>query len=259
MTPTTALRHEWILEGLPVHILEHHMTLHNIEEADLPPKIRKSFNKYMKSKNKQSTEDEFKLDSAKSGSKALSTGRKPIRHKIDTEINHVAVGGDMITLRNKDKKVNIKKGLEDSLLDSLSSKSKSNTRNKDKNVSSKADLSLSNGGDSLQALDDIMPVSNKSKPSNGFVLKKHNIKFKPIRRGVKSKPKRQDNKLNITRDSSTDYKSLPQKISENTEQSLVNGQAVKQSRNKIIESFAPADLNNMISKGKSIMKNNFFA
>lgn len=259
LTPTTALRHEWILEGLPVHILEHHMTLHNIEEADLPPKIRKSFDKYMKSKNKQSAKD-FSLDSAKSGSKALSTGRKPIRHKIDTEINHVAViGGDMITLRNKDKKVNIKKGLEDSLLDSLSSKSKSNTRNKDKNISSKADLSLSNGGDSLKLLDDIMPVSSKNKPSNGFVLKKHNIKFKPIRRGVKSKPKRQDNKLNITRDSSTDYKSLPHKISENTEQSLTNSNNVKQSRNKIIESFAPADLNNMISKGKSIMKNNFFA
>jgi dual specificity tyrosine-phosphorylation-regulated kinase 2/3/4 len=259
LTPTTALSHEWILEGLPVHILEHHMTLHNIDVADLPTKIRKNFEKYMRSKDKNSAKD-LTLDSAKSGKKALSTGRKPVKHKIDTDIFHVAEADrDMVTLRNKDKKVNIKKGLEDSLLDSLSSKSKSNTRNKEKHLSSKADFSLSNGGDSLQALDDIMPISTSKKTNNGFVLKKNNIKFKPIRRGMKSKAKRQDNKLNLTRDSSADYKSLPHKISEHTEQSLANGQTVKQSRNKIIESFAPAELNNMISKGKSILKNNFFA
>lgn len=41
LSPSMALRHEWILEGLPLQILEHHMTLHNIEISELPSKIRK--------------------------------------------------------------------------------------------------------------------------------------------------------------------------------------------------------------------------
>ena len=134
------------------------MTLHNIEEQDLPRAIKKNYKEYMKSKNKKSTSD-LQPESARAGTcKTLSTGRKQIHHKIETDISHVPVsGGDMVTLRNKDKKVNIKKGLEDSLLDSLSSKSKSITRNKDKHQTSKADLSHSNGNDSLQALDELMP------------------------------------------------------------------------------------------------------
>jgi len=66
----------------------------------------------------------------------------------------------------------------------LSNKSKSITRNKDKSKSSKQDLTLSNGGDSLKALDELMSVPIQKKvANNNFVLKKNNIKFKPIRRG----------------------------------------------------------------------------
>jgi len=62
----------------------------------------------MKSKNRKSSKN-LNTTSPKSGSKTLSTGRKPVKHNINTEINHISiVGGDLITLRNKDKKVNIK-------------------------------------------------------------------------------------------------------------------------------------------------------
>lgn len=233
------------------------MRLHDIEEDDLPYKIRLNLEKYKKSLNKKSVHH-LDTETTKPGKKSLSTGRKPIKHKIDTNISHVSVvGGDMITVRNKDKKVDIKKGLEDSLVDSLSSKSKSNTRNKSKESSSKNNMSCSNG-DSMKALDDIMPIPVKKASNQNFVLKKQNIKFKPLRTRLKNKPQRQD-KLNITRDTSEDYKSLPQKLSENTEQTLTNGRLVKQSRNKVIEAFAPAELNNMISNGKPVLKNNFFA
>lgn len=74
-------------------------------------------------------DDKGKKDISK---KSLSTGRSK-KHKIDTNLSHVAVtGGDMITVRNKNKKVDIKKGLEDSLIDSMSNKSKSNTRNNER-------------------------------------------------------------------------------------------------------------------------------
>ena len=98
----------------------------------------------------------------------------------------------------------------------------------------------------------------KQKPTNkNFVLKKNKITFKPIRNRIKNKAKREDNRSN-KRDVSADYKSMPQKISESTENQL-DSLAAQQSRNKVQESFAPADLNNMISKGKQVLKNNFFA
>jgi len=165
LTPQGALRHEWILEGLPPHILIHHMRLHDIQEEDLPYKIRMNLDKYKKSlkkninleterqKSLRNTENNMSTDRMSSegstaeinhrsrteerndkdkGKKSLSTGRNK-KHKIDTNLSHVPVaGGDMITVRNKAKKVNIKKGLENSLLDSLSNKSKSNTRNAEK-------------------------------------------------------------------------------------------------------------------------------
>ena len=46
INPHIALRHEWILEGLPPHILVHHMRLHDIQEEDLPYKIRMNLEKY---------------------------------------------------------------------------------------------------------------------------------------------------------------------------------------------------------------------
>lgn len=117
------------------------MRLHNIEEDDLPYKIRMSLEKYKKTLNKNSVHN-METETTKSGNKSLSTGRKPVKRNIDTNISHVPViGGDMITLRNKDKKVNIKRGLEESLLDSISSKSKSNTRNKDKENTARNDIS----------------------------------------------------------------------------------------------------------------------
>ena len=36
ITAEQTLRHEWILKGLPPHILLHHMNLHNIKDYELP-------------------------------------------------------------------------------------------------------------------------------------------------------------------------------------------------------------------------------
>lgn len=46
LSPHSALKHEWILEGLPPHILVHHMRLHDIQDDDLPYKIRMNLQKY---------------------------------------------------------------------------------------------------------------------------------------------------------------------------------------------------------------------
>jgi hypothetical protein len=40
MTPDQALRHAWILEGLPPKVLIHHQKLHDIKTSELPPHIR---------------------------------------------------------------------------------------------------------------------------------------------------------------------------------------------------------------------------
>jgi len=208
------------------------MRLHEIEEDELPFKIRFNLEKYKKTLSKNSVHN-INTDTTGTDAKSASTGRKPMKHKIDTNLSHVAVtGGDMVTLRNKDKKVNIKKGLEESVLDSLSSKSKSITRNKKKENSARVDLSTSNG-DSMKALDDLMSGPSVKKQNNqNYVVKKHKITFMPVRN---RKPRRQD-KLTNSRETSKDYNSMP-----------------------VTDPFAPSDLNNMISKGKSIMKNNFFA
>lgn len=236
------------------------MRLHDIHEDDLPYKIRMNLEKYRKSLNKNSIHrvDE---ESTRTGNQSASTGRKQIKRKIDTNINHVAViGGDMVTVRNKDKKVNIKKGMEESLLDSISNKSKSNTRNKEKKdtSSSRKDLTISNGGDSLKALDDLMSVQQPKKNTNvNCIMRKKNIKFNPVRGRLKKKDK-QPKLIIAPRDISADYKSMPQKLSETTEQNLANGRKVLQSRNKVKECFAPAELNNMISGEKPVLRNNFF-
>ena len=36
MTPDDALRHVWILKGLPPQVLIHHQRMHNIETPELP-------------------------------------------------------------------------------------------------------------------------------------------------------------------------------------------------------------------------------
>jgi hypothetical protein len=40
MTPEEALRHEWILDGLPPKVLIHHQRLHNLQTTDLPKKFQ---------------------------------------------------------------------------------------------------------------------------------------------------------------------------------------------------------------------------
>jgi serine/threonine protein kinase len=286
LTAQKALRHEWILEGLPPHILIHHMRLHDIQEDDLPYKIKMSLEKYKKSikknheaeterqkslrtnhENDDNMSSQGSLTNKKRKSRteerqpksknkmSLSTGRSK-KHKIDTELSHVSVmGGDVSTVRNKTKQVNIKKGMENSLLDSLSSKSKSNTRNNER-LKKKQDLSKSNG-DSMKALDELMGnyvVSKKQTNTNqSYVVQKHKIKFKPIRSRIKSKNKTKD-KSPMTRVIMNNYKSVPNKVSNATESGINKGRQVQPSRNKMKESLVIKD-----SKGKHILKNNFFA
>ncbi len=46
LTAQDALRHEWILEGLPPNILIHHMNLHKIALDELPKNIRVKVEEY---------------------------------------------------------------------------------------------------------------------------------------------------------------------------------------------------------------------
>lgn len=253
------------------------MRLHDIQEEDLPFKIKMSLEKYKKSiKNNFNLESERQKsmrtntnnldstdhissnaslssqkkrsrtqerDSRKNSKKSLSTGRSKNKHNINTNLTHISVtGGDMVTVRNnKAKHVNIKKGLENSLTESLSNKSKSNTRNNEK-AKKGTDIDRSNE-DSMKALDELMGNPVISKPSNnqGYVVQKNKIKFKPIRSRVKNKPNKQD-------------KSPMNKISQATESNFTKGLMIPQSRNKMKESQ-----NQESAKGKGIMKNNFFA
>lgn len=47
MTPDEAIRHQWILEGLPPKVLVHHQKLHNITTKSLPPHIREQRAEYL--------------------------------------------------------------------------------------------------------------------------------------------------------------------------------------------------------------------
>lgn len=47
MTPEQAIRHPWILEGLPPKVLVHHQKLHSIPTKDLPEHIREQRNQYL--------------------------------------------------------------------------------------------------------------------------------------------------------------------------------------------------------------------
>jgi len=40
MSPDDALRHVWILKGLPPQVLIHHQKMHNIDTPDLPEVVR---------------------------------------------------------------------------------------------------------------------------------------------------------------------------------------------------------------------------
>ena len=49
MTPDEAIRHQWILEGLPAKVLVHHQKLHNINTKSLPEHIRQQRAEYLAS------------------------------------------------------------------------------------------------------------------------------------------------------------------------------------------------------------------
>ena len=46
MTPDEALRHVWILKGLPPQVLIHHQRMHNIATPELPEVVREARDKF---------------------------------------------------------------------------------------------------------------------------------------------------------------------------------------------------------------------
>jgi len=74
MTPEEALKHIWILEGLPPKVLIHHQKLHNIATSELPPSVREARAKYLQDEGKQLRQSEPRQPSKKIG----SGGSKPI-------------------------------------------------------------------------------------------------------------------------------------------------------------------------------------
>lgn len=64
MTPEEALRHEWVLDGLPPQILINHQKLHNIPNNALPINIKKKLDRFMR----KAKQEEKKAKSSKSNS-----------------------------------------------------------------------------------------------------------------------------------------------------------------------------------------------
>ena len=46
MTPDEALRHVWVLKGLPPQVLIHHQRMHNITTPELPEVVREARDKF---------------------------------------------------------------------------------------------------------------------------------------------------------------------------------------------------------------------
>jgi hypothetical protein len=53
MTPSQALRHVWILKGLPPQVLVNHQRMHEISTPELPPQILKQRNQFLGITQKQ--------------------------------------------------------------------------------------------------------------------------------------------------------------------------------------------------------------
>lgn len=47
LTPDEALRHIWVLKGLPPQVLIHHQRMHNIETPELPGSIKEMRDKFI--------------------------------------------------------------------------------------------------------------------------------------------------------------------------------------------------------------------
>jgi len=47
LTPDQALKHIWILKGLPPQVLIHHQKMHNIETPELPIPVLEARNEFM--------------------------------------------------------------------------------------------------------------------------------------------------------------------------------------------------------------------
>lgn len=68
ITPEQALRDEWILDGLPPHILINHQQLHNIPDSALPKGVRRKLERFRMRKNKEDKKSCAKSLSIKSHS-----------------------------------------------------------------------------------------------------------------------------------------------------------------------------------------------
>ena len=68
MTPEAALRHEWILDGLPPQILIHHQKLHNIPDSELPASVKKKLERFISRREREAKQSTKKSLSSKSNS-----------------------------------------------------------------------------------------------------------------------------------------------------------------------------------------------
>ena len=51
MDPDEALRHVWVLKGLPPQVLIHHQRMHNIETPELPQEVRDARDEFLRELN----------------------------------------------------------------------------------------------------------------------------------------------------------------------------------------------------------------
>jgi len=58
LTPNQALKHVWVLKGLPPQVLVHHQKMHNISTPELPAQILHSRNLYLQQQQTQKKQEQ---------------------------------------------------------------------------------------------------------------------------------------------------------------------------------------------------------
>ena len=71
MSPDEAIRHQWILEGLPPKVLIHHQKLHGIPTKSLPSHIKEARVEFLKEQP-----SEMQLEFAETDSEENTAGKE---------------------------------------------------------------------------------------------------------------------------------------------------------------------------------------
>lgn len=82
MTPDEALKHVWVLKGLPPQVLIHHQKMHNIPTPELPALVKQQRDKFIQEQQLEQQKQQLKANANPSQrGTAVNTQRSPRKHK----------------------------------------------------------------------------------------------------------------------------------------------------------------------------------